>query len=181
MDEPGGHHPEWGNPITKEHTWYAPTDKWILVQNLGIPKIKFTDHMNLKKKDNQSVDTLILLNRENKIHMGRDRETKCGADTEGKERLPPLGIHPICSHQIQTLLWMPTSACWQEPNIDSARAWQIPRGMLPANHWTEHRVPNGGVRERTEGAEGVCNHRKNNSINQPDPPELPGTKPPIKE
>jgi hypothetical protein len=26
-----------------------------------------------------------------------------------------------------------------------------------ANHWTEHRVPNGGVRERTEGAEGVCN------------------------
>jgi hypothetical protein len=55
--------------------------------------------MNLKK-DNQSVDTLILLNRENKIHVGRDRETKCGADTEGKaiQRLPPLGIHPICSH-----------------------------------------------------------------------------------
>jgi hypothetical protein len=29
--------------------------------------------------------------------------------------------------------------------------------MLAANHWTEHRVPNGGVREKTEGAEGVCN------------------------
>jgi hypothetical protein len=27
--------------------------------------------------------------------------------------------------------------------------------MLADNHWTEHRVPNGGVRERTEGAEGV--------------------------
>ena len=26
MDGPGGHHPEWGNPITKEHTWYALTD-----------------------------------------------------------------------------------------------------------------------------------------------------------
>ena len=26
--------------------------------------------------------------------------------------------------------------------------------MLTANHWTEHKVPNGGVRERTEG---VCN------------------------
>jgi hypothetical protein len=25
------------------------------------------------------------------------------------------------------------------------------------NHWTEHWVPNGGVRERTEGAEGVYN------------------------
>jgi hypothetical protein len=32
--------------------------------------------------------------------------------------------------------------------------------MITANHWTEHRVPNGvpneGVRVRTEGAEGVC-------------------------
>jgi len=26
-------------PITKENTWYALTDKWILAQNLGIPKI----------------------------------------------------------------------------------------------------------------------------------------------
>jgi hypothetical protein len=29
--------------------------------------------------------------------------------------------------------------------------------MLATNHWTDHRVLNGGVRERTEGAEGVCN------------------------
>jgi hypothetical protein len=35
----------------KEHTWYALTDKWILAQKLGIPKIQFTDHMKLKKKD----------------------------------------------------------------------------------------------------------------------------------
>jgi hypothetical protein len=28
--------------------------------------------------------------------------------------------------------------------------------MLTANHWTAHRVPNGGDRERTEGAERVC-------------------------
>ena len=54
--------------------------------------------------------------------------------------------------------------------------------MLKANHWTEHRVPNGGIRERTVGAEGVANpFRKNNNINQPDPPELPGTKPPTKD
>jgi hypothetical protein len=37
----------------------------------------------------------------------------------------------------------------------SARAWQIQRWMLATNHWTEHRVPSGGVKERTEGAEGV--------------------------
>ena len=40
----------------------------------------------------------------------------------------------------------------------------------------------GGVRERTEGAEGDMQpHRKNNNINQLEPPELPGTKPLTKE
>ena len=45
--------------------------------------------------------------------MGGDTERKCAAKTEGKaiQRLPHLGIHPIYSHQTQTLLWMPTSAC----------------------------------------------------------------------
>ena len=32
--------------------------------------------------------------------------------------------------------------------------------MLPANHWTELRVPNGGDGEGTEGAEGVCSPMK---------------------
>jgi hypothetical protein len=40
MDRTGGHHPEWGNPITKELTWYVFTDKWILAQKLRIPKIQ---------------------------------------------------------------------------------------------------------------------------------------------
>jgi hypothetical protein len=39
MDGPGGHHPECGNPITKELTQYVLTDKWILAQKLRIPKI----------------------------------------------------------------------------------------------------------------------------------------------
>jgi hypothetical protein len=38
-----------------------------------------------------------------------------------------------------------------------ARAWHIQRWMLGANNWTDHWVPNRGVREKTEGAEGVCN------------------------
>ena len=40
--------------------------------------------------------------------------TKSGAETEGKaiERLSYLEIHPICRHQMQTLLLMPRSACW---------------------------------------------------------------------
>jgi hypothetical protein len=39
MDVTRKYHAEWGNPITKEHTWYALNDKWILAQKLGIPKI----------------------------------------------------------------------------------------------------------------------------------------------
>jgi hypothetical protein len=31
------------------------------------------------------------------------------------------------------------------------------RGRSTVNHWTEHRVPDGGVGEWTEGAEGGCN------------------------
>jgi hypothetical protein len=29
--------------------------------------------------------------------------------------------------------------------------------MLTAIHWIEYRVPNEGNREKTQGAEGVCN------------------------
>jgi hypothetical protein len=69
--------------------------------------------MTLKKKEDQSMDTSVLLRRGNKIPMGEDAETKCGAETEGKtiQRLPHLGIHPTYSQQTQTLLWMSTSAC----------------------------------------------------------------------
>jgi hypothetical protein len=78
--------------VTKEHKWYTLTDKWILAQKLGIPNIQFTDQMKLKKKEDQIMDTLILLRRENKIPMGgispteylSNVDTKCGAETEGK-------------------------------------------------------------------------------------------------
>jgi hypothetical protein len=52
--------------------------------------------MKLKKKEDQSIYTPFLLRRGNKIHMGGVRDTKCGAETEGKpiQRLPHLGICP---------------------------------------------------------------------------------------
>jgi len=55
--------------------------------------------------------------------------------------------------------------------------------MLTANHQTEHRDPSGGVRERTGGAEGVCNHieRKTTISTNQIIPELPETKPQTKE
>jgi hypothetical protein len=78
-----------------------------------MPKIQFTDHMKPKKMEDQNVDTSVLLRRVNKILIGENRESQCGAETEGKDiqRLPHLGIHPIYSHQTWTLLWMPGSAC----------------------------------------------------------------------
>ena len=50
MDGSGGYHPEWGNPIIKELTWYVLIDKWILAQKLRISKIQFAKHMKLKKE-----------------------------------------------------------------------------------------------------------------------------------
>jgi hypothetical protein len=54
--------------------------------------------------------------------------------------------------------------------------------MLAANHWAEHKVPSRGVREGTEGVEGICNPtgRTTISTNQNPPPELPKTKPSTK-
>jgi hypothetical protein len=92
-------------------------------------------------------------------------ETKCGAETEGKaiQRLTaPPGNPSHNSHQTQTLLWMPRSACWQEP--DMAVSWEaLPGpdkyrgGCSKSTIGPSSGSPSGGARERTEGAEGVCN------------------------
>ena len=70
---------------------------WILAQKLRIPKIQFINRMKLKKKEDKSVDTSILLRSEDKIPMEGVTKTKCGAESEGMivQRLPRLGIHPI--------------------------------------------------------------------------------------
>jgi hypothetical protein len=119
MDGSGGYHPEWGNPITKEHTWYALTDKWILAQKLRIPKIQFAKHMKLKKKEDQSVNISFLLRMGNKIPMEGVTETKFRAETEGQtiQRLPHPAMHRINNHQTQTLLHMPARFFWQDPDI----------------------------------------------------------------
>jgi hypothetical protein len=40
--------------------------------------------MKLKNNEDQSVDASVLLRRGNRIVMGGNMETKCGAETEGK-------------------------------------------------------------------------------------------------
>jgi hypothetical protein len=80
---------------------------------LSCPVKIFCFYMKLKKKEDQRVDTSILLRGGNKIPMEGVTETKFRAETEGMaiQRLPHLGIHPINNHQTQILLQMATSAC----------------------------------------------------------------------
>jgi hypothetical protein len=56
----------------------------ILAQKLRKPKIQFTDHMKLKKKEDQRVGASVLLRKRNKILMGANMGTKCRRETEGK-------------------------------------------------------------------------------------------------
>jgi hypothetical protein len=75
MDVSGGYYPELGDPITKELPCYTLTDKWILTQNLRIPKIQFPKHKKIKKKEDQWVDISSLLRLGNKIPMEGVTET----------------------------------------------------------------------------------------------------------
>ena len=67
--------------------------------------------MKLKKED-QSVDTSLLLRMRNKTPMEGVIETKFTAEPEVRniQRLPHLEIYPINNHQTQTL-----GRCQQEP------------------------------------------------------------------
>ena len=65
------------------------------------------------------MDTLFLLRIGNKIPTKGVTETEFGAKMKGWtiQRLPHPGIHPIFSHQTQTLLHIPARFCWKDPNI----------------------------------------------------------------
>ena len=52
-------------------------------QKLRIAKIKLTNHMELKKKEDQSVDLLSILKGVDKRgNMEGDTDSKCGVETE---------------------------------------------------------------------------------------------------
>jgi len=145
------YHPEWGNPIRKEHTRYVLTEKWILILKLGIPKIQFTDHMKLKKKD-KSVDISVLLRRGKNNHRRKYRHKVWSRDC--REGHPEPATHGDPSymqsskpnHYWKCQVLHVDRSCLQ---IGSVRAWEIQRQILAAKHWTENGVPFGGVRERT--------------------------------
>jgi hypothetical protein len=75
-------------------------------------KIQLPRHKKIKKED-QCVDTSFLPRIQNKISKEGVAETKFGAKTKGWtiQRLTHPGIHPIISHQTQTLLHMLGRSC----------------------------------------------------------------------
>ena len=89
MKVSGGYHSERRNPIIKEGTRYALTDKWILAQNHRTPKIQLLKHKKIKKED-QLMDTSYLPRLGNKISIEGVAETKFRAKTKGWtiQRLP---------------------------------------------------------------------------------------------
>ena len=92
-------------------------------------------------------------------------EIKCRAEIEGKAIFPSICPTGDSSHIqlpnpntiVDAKKCMLKGARYGCLLRGPARVLQIQRWMLTANHWTERGVPNRGVRERTEGVEGVCN------------------------
>jgi hypothetical protein len=84
----------------------------ILTQKLRIPKIQFSKHRKIKKED-QRVNTLLLLRIGKEIPMEGVTEKMFGAERKGWtiQSLPHPRIHHIISHQTQTLLHMPARFC----------------------------------------------------------------------
>ena len=73
--------------------------------------------------------------------------------------VPPGGSSHVQTPKLDTIAdsrnCLLTGALYSCLLRGSFRAWQIQRQMLAANHAMDHGVPNGGVLERTGGAEGV--------------------------
>ena len=72
---------------------------------------------------------------------------------------PHLGIHPIYKHQTQTLLYMPESFCWQDPDITlSYKPIPMPDKYRSGCSWSSIGWNTGPlVKELEKGAKGVCN------------------------
>jgi hypothetical protein len=83
-------------------------------------------------------------------------------------------------HAERSLIWLsPERPCQSLINTKMDACSQPLDGAC--NHPTECGVSNRGVRESSEGVEGVSNPYGKNNINQPVPQELPGTKLSTKE
>jgi hypothetical protein len=85
-------------------------------------------------------------------------ETKLGAKMKGWtiQRIPHLGIHPIISHQTQTLLHNARKILLRDPVIAiSYEVMPVPGKYISgcsqsSMRWNKHRAPNGEAIESTK-------------------------------
>ena len=112
-------YPERGNQITKEHTCYALTDKWILAQMLRIPKIHSeTTCSSRRRKTKVWVLQSFLQGGANYSQEQIRRQSVEQKLKESPSRdCVTWGFITYTVTKKQILLCMPTSACWQEPDI----------------------------------------------------------------
>jgi len=157
----------------------------FLLENYSSNQFDIRLNSQMKKKEDQNVDASFLLRKENKIRTGGKEWSRDWGKGHPQNVPPgdPTHIQPPNPVTIANAKKFVLTGAWYECFLrDSARAWLIQSKMLAANHWTEKGDADGGVRERTEGAEGVCHTvgRKIVSTNQT-LPELLGTKLPTNE
>ena len=140
--------------------------------------------MKLKKKEDHSVDTWIFLRRCVKTTMWGDTNTKFEEEPEWKltQWLPHQWLYPIYSYQNQILLWMLTSAYWQEPDITvSWEALPMPEKYKSVGSQLSTGLSTGSPMEELEKGPrswtDLQPHRRNINMNQSVCPELPGNKP----
>jgi hypothetical protein len=117
----------------------------------------------LKRKEDQSVDILVLLRRgESKYSWEeiqiqsvehRQKERPC-RDCPTWESIPYTVTKPRhycrCQQELADRSLKKLSPEWLCQCLTNTEV------MLTTNQWTENRIPNEGGRERTQGAEGVC-------------------------
>ena len=98
----------------------------------------------------------------------RNKEWSRGWRKGHPETAPPRDPSHLQTPNLDTIAdakkHLVTGAWYSCPLRGSARACSIQIQMLAANYQTEHWDSNGGVRGRTEGAEGVCNSIRRTTI-----------------
>ena len=71
---------------------YVLTDKKVLGREYGIPIIQLMDHMKLKRMEDQSMDSLVLVRRGNKIIKGSQGWKVLGRNRGGRGEMGKLQI-----------------------------------------------------------------------------------------
>ena len=135
MNGSGGCHPNSGNPITKEHEWYALTDKWILPISLeSFWEGEQHTHGRSYRGKVQS-----------RSWRNNNLETAPLGDPSHKQPSNPDTVVDAN----KSLL----SQAWYNCLLKGfSSSWQIQKWMLTINSWMEHRVHNGDTRESVQGA-----------------------------